>query len=73
MATDIDPALLRILACPEDKGAVLYIPGECLYNPRLHKAYPIRDGIPVMLMSEARQVSDEEHERLLASAIDPRA
>ena len=50
MATEIDPDLLRILACPEDKGSVLYVPGECIYNPRLHKAYPIRKGIPVMLM-----------------------
>lgn len=73
MTTEIDPALLAILACPEDKGSVLYVPGECIYNPRLHKAYPIRDGIPVMLMGEARQVSDAEHERFLNVAVDPRA
>lgn len=72
MATEIDPALLQILACPEDKGSVLYVAGECIYNPRLHKAYPIRDGIPVMLMNEARQVSDAEHERLMSVAVDPR-
>lgn len=73
MATEIDPDLLRILACPEDKGSVLYVPGECIYNPRLHKAYPIRKGIPVMLVSEATEVSDSEHERIMGIAIDPRA
>ena len=52
---------------------MLYVAGECIYNPRLHKAYPIRDGIPVMLMNEARQVSDAEHERLMSVAVDPRA
>jgi uncharacterized protein YbaR (Trm112 family) len=36
-----------------------------LYNPRLHKAYDIRNGIPVLLVSESRKVSDEIHERYI--------
>jgi uncharacterized protein YbaR (Trm112 family) len=65
----LDPVLLEILACPEDKGPLLYFPDEdSLYNPRLHRRYAVRDGIPVMLIDEAETVSDDEHARLLAKA-----
>ncbi len=65
----LDPLLLEILACPEDKGPLLYFSDEdSLYNPRLHRRYAIRDGIPVMLIDEAETVPDEEHERLMAKA-----
>ena len=60
----LDPELLAILACPEDKKNLIYIAeDEVLYNPRLHQAYDIRNGIPVLLVSESRKVSDEIHER----------
>ncbi len=71
MTTDdtLDPRLLEILACPEDKGPLLYFADEAsLYNPRLHRRYEVRDGIPVMLIDEATSVDDAEHERLLAKA-----
>jgi uncharacterized protein YbaR (Trm112 family) len=65
----LDPQLLEILACPEDKGPLLYFADEdALYNPRLHRRYLIREGIPIMLVDEAETVSDDEHERLLAKA-----
>jgi len=65
----LDPLLLDILACPEDKGPLLYFEDEdSLYNPRLHRRYQVRNGIPVMLLDEAEQVDDAEHERLLAKA-----
>ncbi len=65
----LDPKLLEILACPEDKGSLLYLESEqALYNPRLHRRYDIRDDIPVMLVDEATTVDDAEHERLLAKA-----
>ncbi len=55
----LDPQLLAILACPEDKGPLYYLDAEdVLYNPRLHRAYPIRDGIPVMLIDEATALDD---------------
>ncbi len=61
------PALLEILACPEDKGPLYYLADEdALYNPRLHRVYEVRDDIPVMLIDEARAVDDAEHERLQA-------
>ncbi len=51
----LDPQLLDILVCPEDKEGLLYFEAEdILYNPRLHRTYAVRDGIPIMLASEAR-------------------
>jgi uncharacterized protein YbaR (Trm112 family) len=65
----LDPKLLEILACPEDKGPLLYFEDEqSLYNPRLKRRYEIRDDIPIMLIDEAKTVSDDDHERLLAKA-----
>ena len=65
----LDPRLLEILACPEDKGPLLYFSDEdCLYNPRLKRRYAIADDIPNMLIEEAETVADAEHERLLAKA-----
>jgi uncharacterized protein YbaR (Trm112 family) len=66
----LDPKLLEILACPEDKGPLLYFDDESsLYNPRLHRRYEVRDDIPIMLIDEAVEVDDTEHERLLAKAV----
>jgi uncharacterized protein YbaR (Trm112 family) len=65
----LDQQLLEILACPEDKGPLLYFPDEqALYNPRLKRRYDVRDDIPVMLIDEATAVDDAEHQRLLAKA-----
>jgi uncharacterized protein len=67
----LDARLLEILACPEDKGPLLYFEGDgFLYNPRLRRRYEVRDGIPVMLVDEAVTVDDEEHDRLLARAAE---
>ena len=65
----LDSQLLEILACPEDKGPLLYFESEdSLYNPRLKRRYAIKDDIPIMLIDEAETVDDAEHERLLAKA-----
>ncbi|HKA84428.1 MAG TPA: Trm112 family protein [Acidimicrobiales bacterium] len=65
----LDPQLLEILACPEDKGPLLYFADEdTLYNPRLKRRYAIREDIPIMLIDEAETVDDAEHDRLLAKA-----
>ena len=63
----LDDKLLSILVCPADRGPLLLADGV-LYNPRLHKAYRIEDGIPVLLDDEAVAVGPEEHERLMARA-----
>lgn len=52
----LDAKLLEILACPEDKGPLYYIEDlSILYNPRLQRAYRVRDDIPVMLIEEAEK------------------
>ena len=63
----MDPTLLSILVCPADRGPLLFVDGV-LYNPRLRRAYRIEDGIPVLLVDEAADVSAAEHERLTALA-----
>ena len=63
------PQLLDILACPEDKGPLLYFADEsALYNPRLKRRYAVRDDIPIMLIDEAETVDDAEHQRLIDKA-----
>lgn len=66
----LDRQLLEILACPQDKGPLLYFEDEqALYNPRLRQRYRVTDDIPVMLIDEAETVDDDdEHQRLLAKA-----
>ncbi|MGI8793814.1 MAG: Trm112 family protein [Acidimicrobiales bacterium] len=65
----LNPKLLEVLACPEDKGPLLYFLDEdSLYNPRLKRRYEIKDDIPIMLIDEAETVSEDEHTRLLAKA-----
>lgn len=63
----LDPQLIHVLACPIDKGELHLLEDEdCLYNPRLHRRYSIRDGIAVMLVEESEEVSPAEHERIMA-------
>ena len=72
----LDPALVDILACPDDKGPLLYFQTEsALYNPRLRRRYRIEDDIPIMLIDEAESLDDGEHQRLVdiaaAEGIEP--
>jgi uncharacterized protein YbaR (Trm112 family) len=62
-----DDLLLKILACPIDKGPLaLLMPDAVLYNPRLRRRYPVVDGIPQLLPSSGEQVSCEEHKKYSA-------
>jgi uncharacterized protein len=69
----LDDSLLGILVCPADRGPLVLV-DDILYNPRLRRAYRIDDGIPVLLVDEARDVDDDEHARLTAQGppADPR-
>jgi uncharacterized protein YbaR (Trm112 family) len=65
----LDPKLLEILACPEDKGPLLYFADEgSLVNPRLSRRYTVREDIPIMLVDEADALDEAELARLLAKA-----
>ena len=61
----LDPRLLAVLACPQDKGPLYYLGDDNgLYNPRLKCKYLVREGIPVMLVEEAQPVEPADVERL---------
>lgn len=67
MTSVLDPRLLEILACPQDKGPLLFLADEdALYNPRLKRRYSVRDNIPVMLIDEAQTVDQAEHDRIMS-------
>jgi uncharacterized protein YbaR (Trm112 family) len=57
----IDPKLLEILVCPLTKGPLRYdAAAQELISEQAGLAYPIRDGIPIMLVDEARHLDDRE-------------
>ncbi|MDD2893162.1 MAG: Trm112 family protein [Halothiobacillaceae bacterium] len=63
----MDKRLLEILACPLTKGPLVYDQAaQELISIAARLAYPIRDGIPVMLPEEARTLGEEEAEALRA-------
>ena len=59
----MDPKLLEILVCPVTKGPLIYDrQRQELVSKSARLAYPIRDGIPVMLEEEARRLEPREYE-----------
>ena len=67
----LDPRLVEILACPEDKGPLLYFDADgFLYNPRLRRRYEIDDGIPIMLIDEATTLDGDEHDQVMRRAAE---
>jgi uncharacterized protein len=57
---EVSDELLKILVCPEDKGPLeLVDDGKFLLNPRNGYKYPIRNGIPVMLIEEGKKYRDK--------------
>lgn len=61
MAQEIDPTLLEILVCPMTKVPLRYdADKQELLSDQAGLAYPIRDGIPVMLPDEARKMDAQE-------------
>ncbi|WP_439817748.1 Trm112 family protein [Zavarzinia sp. CC-PAN008] len=55
----VDPKLLEILVCPLTRGTLRYdATAQELISDSAQLAYPIRDGIPIMLVEEARRLDD---------------
>lgn len=68
----IDKKLLDILVCPVTKGPLIYDKeSQELISKSARLAYPIRDGIPIMLEDEARQLTDEEIDQLKGKPAPP--
>ncbi|MFQ6048088.1 MAG: Trm112 family protein [Phycisphaerae bacterium] len=67
MSQKIDPELLSILACPESKAPLIQV-GDWLYStdPQTRRRYPVRDGIPIMLIDESEVVDPDEFNRIMA-------
>ena len=60
---EIDPKLLEILVCPLTKGPLVFDrEAQELISKKAGLAFPIRDGIPIMLADEARELADAERE-----------
>jgi uncharacterized protein YbaR (Trm112 family) len=55
----VDPKLLEVLVCPITKGPLRYdADAQELISEQAHLAFPIREGIPIMLAEEARQLDE---------------
>ena len=56
----LDPALLEVLVCPVTHGPLKYdrVRNE-LVSHQLGRAFPVRDGVPIMLLEEARVLDDD--------------
>jgi uncharacterized protein len=64
-APPLDPRLLEILVCPLTKAPLAYDrAAQELISVEAGLAYPIRDGIPIMLVDEARALNDAEKAKL---------
>jgi uncharacterized protein YbaR (Trm112 family) len=63
LTAELDPKLLEILVCPVTKGPLIYDRDKQeLVSKLAGLAYPIRDGVPMMLADEARELSEAERE-----------
>ncbi|UCE59979.1 MAG: hypothetical protein JSU63_21360 [Phycisphaerales bacterium] len=69
MVAEIDKELLAIMVCPLSRAPLVQV-GDWLYSTdrETRRRYPIRDGIPIMLVDEAEEVEKEEFERVMADA-----
>lgn len=57
----VDPQLLEFLVCPVTKSALRYDAEKAeLISDKAHLAFPVRDGVPVMLESEARRIAERD-------------
>lgn len=59
--TDVDPKLLEVLVCPQSRKPLRYDKAKQeLISESARLAYPVRDGVPIMLIDEARELGPEE-------------
>ena len=69
----MDAKLLELLVCPVTKGPLIYLrESQELASRSARLAYPVRDGIPILLENEAREIGEEDAERL-ARSVSPAA
>lgn len=65
----LDERLLDILACPVDKGALLYFADDAtLYNPRLRRLHRVEADVPMMRADDSQEIDAVVHRQLVARA-----
>lgn len=66
MAHKIDPDLMEILVCPQSHARLVQV-GDWLYStdPATRRRYPIRDGIPIMLIDESEVVDQDQFREIM--------
>ena len=66
MAQTLDPGLMEIMVCPESHARLIQV-GDWLYStdPATRRRYPIREGIPIMLIDESQVVDEAEFRRVM--------
>lgn len=61
MTGDVDPKLLEVLVCPQSRGPLRYnAESKELISETARLAYPVRDGVPILIADEARELSADE-------------
>ena len=68
--TKIAPEFLKILACPVTRVPLVQV-GDWLYatDPATRRRYPIREGLPILLVDEAEVITPQEYERVVERAL----
>ena len=66
MAQTIAPELLNIMVCPESHARLIQV-GDWLYStdPETRRRYPVREGLPIMLVDESEVVEPDEFNRMM--------
>ena len=66
MAQTVDPDLLAIMVCPESHARLILV-GDWLYStdPATRRRYPVREGLPIMLIEESEVVGETEFQRVM--------
>ncbi len=66
MAKAIDPELIGIMVCPESHASLIQV-GDWLYStdPATRRRYPVREGLPIMLIEESEVVSQAEFDKVM--------
>lgn len=74
MSQPIDPGLMEILVCPESHARLIQV-GDWLYStdPATRRRYPVRDGIPIMLIEESEVVEEAEFQRVVQNQPETQA
>lgn len=69
MTEQIDPKLMEILVCPDSHAPLVQV-GDWLYSTdsKTRRRYPIREGIPIMLIDESQVVDEQEHRQVMKQA-----